>query len=148
MEWAFFIRSGKFWAAEKRLILLPALSFSCPCSILAHSNCMNRVRSLLSMRGMLLGYSFEPRPVSSGPRPVSSYSFVWNELFFIRSSKFWDVENRLILLPALSFSCPPCSVLAHSNCMYRVRSFLSMRGMLLGYCFEPRPNSLALAISG
>ena len=26
------------------------------------SDCMNQVRSLLSMRGMLLGYGFEPRP--------------------------------------------------------------------------------------
>ena len=32
--------------------------------------------------------------------------------------------------------------------MNRVRSLLSMRRMLLGYSFEPRPNSLALAIAG
>ena len=30
----------------------------------------------------------------------------------------------------------------------RVRSLLSMRGMLLGYSFEPRPNSLSLETEG
>ena len=29
--------------------------------------------------------------------------------------------------------------------MNRVRSLLSMRGILLGYSFEPRPNSCAIA---
>ena len=33
-------------------------------------------------------------------------------------------------------------------CMNRVRSLLSMRSMLLGYSFEPRPNSRALATGG
>ena len=33
-------------------------------------------------------------------------------------------------------------------CMKRVRSFLSIRGMLLGYSFEPRPNSCVLAAAG
>lgn len=34
--------------------------------ILSHpaSDCMNQVKSLLSMRGMLLGYGLEPRPTS------------------------------------------------------------------------------------
>ena len=32
--------------------------------------------------------------------------------------------------------------------MNRVKSLLSMRGMLLRYSFEPRPNSLALATVG
>ena len=38
-------------------------SLSFVCSILAHSErlCMNRVRSSLRMRCMLLGYSFNPR---------------------------------------------------------------------------------------
>ena len=30
----------------------------------------------------------------------------------------------------------------------QVRSLLSMRGMLLGYSFEPRPNSLSLETEG
>ena len=38
-----FLSLVRFWRTRERL-------------------CMNRVRSLLSMRGMLLGYSFEPRP--------------------------------------------------------------------------------------
>ena len=33
-------------------------------------------------------------------------------------------------------------------CMTRVRSLLSMRGMLLGYSFKARPNSCALGITG
>ena len=32
--------------------------------------------------------------------------------------------------------------------MTRVRSLLSMRGMLLGYSFKTRPNSRALGIAG
>ena len=48
---------------------LPAeasLSFTCSILILRTQErlCMNWVRSLLSMRGMLLGYNFEPRPNS------------------------------------------------------------------------------------
>ena len=41
---------------QRRTFLL--LSFFC----LLKKDCMNRVRSLLSMRGMLLGYNFKPRP--------------------------------------------------------------------------------------
>ena len=32
--------------------------------------------------------------------------------------------------------------------MNRLRSLLRMRGMLLGYSFQPRPNSCALATAG
>ena len=32
--------------------------------------------------------------------------------------------------------------------MTHVRSLLSMRGMLLGYSFKPRPNSRALGMAG
>ena len=32
--------------------------------------------------------------------------------------------------------------------MNEVRSLLSMRGMLVGYSFEPRPNSRVLATAG
>ena len=41
---------------QRRAFLL--LSFFC----VFKKDCMNRVRSLLSMRGMLLGYNFKPRP--------------------------------------------------------------------------------------
>ena len=37
---------------------------------------------------------------------------------------------------------------AQKDCINRVRSLLSMRCMLLGYSFEPRPNSLALGKEG
>ena len=40
-----FLSLARFWRTRERL-------------------CMNQVRSLLNMRGMLLGYSFEPRPNS------------------------------------------------------------------------------------
>ena len=40
-----FLSLAQFWSTRERI-------------------CMNRVRSLLSMRCMLLGYSFEPRPKS------------------------------------------------------------------------------------
>ena len=47
---------------------------------------------------------------------------------FVSLAQFWCTWERL--------------------CMNRVRSLLSMRSMLLGYSFEPRPNSRALATGG
>ena len=40
------------------------LAFTCSIVALRESLCLNRVRSLLGMRGMLLGYSLESRPNS------------------------------------------------------------------------------------
>ena len=49
-------------------------------------------------------------------------------LAFLSLARFWRIRERL--------------------CMTRVRSLLSMRGMLLGYSFKPRPYSRALGIAG
>ena len=48
---------------------------------------------------------------------------------FFSLSRFWRTQERLCI-------------------MNRVRSFLSMRCMLLGYCFEPRPYRRALGTEG
>ena len=47
---------------------------------------------------------------------------------FLSLVRLWDTRERL--------------------CLIRVRSLLSMRCMLLGYSFEPRPNNCALGIAG
>ena len=49
-------------------------------------------------------------------------------LAFLSLARFWRIRERL--------------------CMTRVRSLLSMRGMLLGYSFKPRPYSSELGIVG
>ena len=48
-------------------------------------------------------------------------------LAFLSLARFWRIRERL--------------------CMTRVRSLLSMRGMLLGYSFKPRPYSRVLGIA-
>ena len=47
---------------------------------------------------------------------------------FLSLAQFWRTQERL--------------------CMNQVRSLLSMLGMLVGYSFEPRPNSRVLATAG
>ena len=50
------------------------------------------------------------------------------------------------LLPAEPFVWFQCT--RERLCINQVRSLLSVLGMLLGYSFEPRPNSCALASAG
>ena len=59
---------------------------------------------------------------------VSSQFSTLASRVFLPLARFWRIRERL--------------------CMNRLRSLLSMRGMLLGYTFEPGPNSLVLATAG
>ena len=59
-----FLLLARFWRSRERL-------------------CMNRVRSLLSMRSMLPGYSFEPRPNMPNRRALAA---ICREIYFARCS--------------------------------------------------------------
>ena len=79
--------------------------------------CMNRVRSLLGMRGMLIGYSFEPRPNSCAIATaclfmtiglsINGYSHSKTQLtspgvWAAATSKVWHDSGRACFSPAQS----------------------------------------------
>ena len=77
-------------------------SLSFACSNLAYSNVlekdgMNRVRSMLSTRGMLLGYSFEPRSSSRVPATAGSIMTIGLSINGCSHSKkpVWPERTRL-----------------------------------------------------